>query len=48
MKGMKEAIDEEGALGLFTGGFRAAAAGTGAALIFGYLVSLVFKPKMKK
>ena len=48
MKGIKEAIDEEGALGLFTGGFRAAAAGTGAALIFGYLVSLVFKPKMKK
>lgn len=46
--GMREAIDEQGALGLFTGGFRAAAAGCGAALIFGYLASLVFKPKMKK
>jgi stage V sporulation protein AE len=33
---------------LFTGGFQAGAAGTAAALIFGYLASLVFKPKMKK
>ena len=33
---------------LITGGFQAGAAGTAAALIFGYLASLVFKPKMKK
>ncbi|MBQ4537125.1 MAG: SpoVA/SpoVAEb family sporulation membrane protein [Lachnospiraceae bacterium] len=48
MKGVKEAVDEQGFLGLFTGGFKAGAAGTAAALIFGYLASIVFKPKMKK
>lgn len=48
MKGMKETINEEGLLGLFTGGFKAAAVGTSAALIFGYLASLIFNPKMKK
>lgn len=48
MKGVKEAVDAQGFIGLFTGGFKAAAAGTGAALIFGYLASLVFEPKMKK
>ena len=47
-KGMKTAIDESGFLGLFTGGFTACAAGVSAALIFGYLASLVFEPKMKK
>ena len=34
-------------LGLFAGGFKAGAVGTSAALIFGYLASLVFKSKMK-
>lgn len=48
MKGVKEAVDTQGFIGLFTGGFKAAAAGTSAALIFGYLASLVFEPKMKK
>lgn len=48
MKGVKEAIQEQGFLGLFAGGFKAAAVGTSAALIFGYLASLIFKPKMKK
>ena len=43
-----EAVDENGFIGLFMGGFKAAAVGTGAALIFGYLASLVFQPKMKK
>ena len=33
-KGMKQAIDEEGALGLFKGGFTACAVGVSAALIF--------------
>ena len=46
-KGMKKAIDQEGLLGLFTGGFTACAAGVSSALIFSYLASLVFKPKMK-
>lgn len=48
MKGVKEAIDEQGFLGLFAGGFKAGAVGTASALIFGYLASLIFKPKMKK
>ena len=48
MKGVKEAIDEQGVLGLFSGGLKAAAVGTSAALIFGYLASLVFNSKMKK
>ncbi len=48
MKGVKEAVDEQGVLGLFAGGFKAGAVGTSAALIFGYLASLFFKPKMKK
>lgn len=46
-EGMKEAIKQEGFLGLFTGGFSACAAGVSAALIFSYLASLIFKPKMK-
>lgn len=47
MKGVKEAVDENGFLGLFMGGFKAGAVGSSAALIFGYLASLIFKPKMK-
>lgn len=47
-KGMKTAIDESGFLGLFTGGFTACAAGVSAALIFGYLASLIFNSKMRK
>ena len=46
-KGMKKAIDQDGFLGLFTGGFTACAAGVSAALIFSYLASLIFRPKMK-
>lgn len=47
MKGVKEAVAEQGFLGLFSGGFKAGAVGTSAALIFGYLASLLSKPKMK-
>ena len=46
--GVKKAVDESGFIGLFKGGFTASAAGVSAALIFGYLASLIFKPKMKK
>lgn len=48
MKGVKEAVDQEGFMGLFMGGFKAGAVGTSAALIFGYLASFIFNPKMKK
>lgn len=47
-KGVKEAVDKEGFIGLFMGGFKASAVGVSAALIFGYLAALVTKPKMKK
>lgn len=47
-KGVREAVQTEGFIGTFLGGFRAAAAGTSAALIFGYLASWIFEPKMKK
>ncbi len=47
MKGVKEAVDEQGLLGLWAGGFKAGAVGTSAALIFGYLASLIFNPKAK-
>lgn len=48
MKGVKEALKEDGFIGLFKGGFTSGSAGLCAALIFGYLASLVFSPKMKK
>ena len=47
-KGVKESVDQNGFLGVFLGGFKASAAGISAALIFGYLASIVFNPKMKK
>ena len=37
-----------GFLGIFMGGFKASAVGISAALIFGYLASHIFEPKMKK
>ena len=47
-KGVRDGIDKDGVLGLFTGGFTAGAAGISGALIFGYLSSLICKPKMKE
>lgn len=47
-KGVKEAVDKEGFLGLFMGGFKSSAVGISAALIFGYLASWIFEPKMRK
>ena len=47
-KGVKEAVDEHGFIGIFMGGFKACAVGISAALIFSYIASLIFQPKMKK
>ena len=47
-QGVKEAVDMEGFLGVFLGGFKAGAAGISGALIFGYIASLLTNPKMKK
>ena len=45
--GVKEAVDKEGFIGIFLGGFKASAAGISGALIFGYIASWIFEPKMK-
>lgn len=47
-KGVKEGVDQNGFLGIFMGGFKASAVGISAALIFSYLASIFFQPKMKK
>jgi len=47
-KGMKEAVELDGILGLFKGGFTSCAVGVSGALIFSYIASLICNPKMKK
>ena len=46
-KGIRKAVDERGLLGVLTGGLTAAAGGTAAALIFGYLAALIWRGKPK-
>ncbi len=46
-KGVREAVDQKGLLGAFTGGFTSAAAGIAAAIFFGLLAALVFKSGSK-
>lgn len=46
-RGVAEAVAEKGWLGLFTGGTMATAGGIAAAIFFGLLVALIFKPKSK-
>ena len=47
-KGIKEAIDEKGFIGIITGSMIAAAGGTSAALVFGYIAAIFAKGKWKK
>lgn len=46
--GVKAAVDEQGALGILTGGLTATAAGITAAIILGIAVAVIFKPRIKK
>lgn len=46
-KGVKEAVDQSGFPGIFTGGLKACAGGITAAIVAGLLVSLIFKDKDK-
>ena len=46
-KGVKEAVAEDGFLGIFTGGLKATAGGITVAVTAGLLASLIFKPKDK-
>ena len=43
-KGVKEAVAANGFMGIFTGGLSATAAGISAAIIFGFIMALIFKP----
>ena len=47
-KGVKTAVEKTGLLGAFTGGFTAAAGGIAAAVFFGYLTAVIFRPREKK
>lgn len=47
-KGVIKEVQEIGALGIFTGGIKATAAGIAAAIIFGYIASIVSKPQIKE
>ena len=47
-KGAIQEVQSSGLLGAFTGGVAASAGGIAAAVFFGYIASLISKPKMKK
>ena len=47
-KGVREAVEELGLLGALTGGFSASAGGIAAAVFFGWLVAVIFKPREKR
>ncbi len=46
-KGVRSAVIDKGFLGIFTGGLSATAGGISAAIVFGFLIALFFKPKDK-
>ncbi|MFU0823655.1 stage V sporulation protein AE [Clostridium sp.] len=46
-KSVIKEVDEKGFLGAFTGGIKGTAAGISAAILFGYLMAIIFNPKSK-
>ena len=46
-KGAIKAVNEKGLVGAFTGGITATAGGITAAIVFGYLMAVIFTPKTK-
>lgn len=46
-KGVKEAVAENGLIGVFIGGLRSTSGGITAAIVAGLLASLIFRPKDK-
>ncbi len=46
-RGVREAVEEKGLLGAFTGGLSSSSAGIAAAMFFGFLAALLFKPRDK-
>lgn len=47
-KGTMEAVDENGFIGIFTGGIKSTAGGISAAILFGFLAALLSKPRIKE
>lgn len=47
-KGVRDAVDKDGLIGVLTGGLTSSSAGITAALIFGLFASLLFKSKSKR
>ena len=47
-RGVKEAVDERGAIGILSGGLTASSAGITAALVLGLITSIIFKSSQKK
>ena len=47
-KGVRTAVEKNGVIGAFTGGFTAAAGGIAAAVFFGYLAAVLFRPREKR
>ncbi len=47
-KGTAKAVEEQGLLGALTGGLTATAGGIAAAVVFGVLMAILFKPKEKR
>ena len=47
-KGVKRAVAEQGRTGIFTGGLRSTAGGIAAAVFFGYVTAVLFRPREKK
>ena len=46
-KGVKESVSKDGFIGIFTGGLKASAGGITAAILFGLVMSIIFKAKDK-
>ena len=46
-KGVRDAVDEAGFIGILTGGLKATAGGIAAAILCGLIMSLIFRPKDK-
>ena len=46
-RGVREAVDRDGFLGIFTGGLRASAGGITAAILAGLLAAVIFRPRDK-
>ena len=47
-EGVRKAVDEKGGWGILTGGLTATAGGIAAAVVFGVLMALIFKPGEKR